>query len=158
MRAPGAVGTFKIWALETSCGGLHFGIKIDKKTFGNLEALSELCREENWSPKLREEIFNHYLRPERCNLASVDTLCISKTTAKSDTARVYLLQITSGAEHAVKASGLKGILKTYPRVPGRERHASCCAREHQRPQKTGCHTRQQKSSRGGVGAVCVEYL
>ena len=90
---------------------------------GDLKALSELCRERRGSPKVNEEILNCYLRPERYNLASLDSLCISKTTAKNDTARVFLLQITVGAEHAVKASGLKEV---FENLPARARERTPC--------------------------------
>ena len=80
-------------------------------------------KEEGPSPKVNEEILNRYLRPERYNLASIDSLCISKTTAKNDTARVFLLQITVGAEHAVKASGLKEVFES---LPARARERTPC--------------------------------
>ena len=116
-------GLFKIRSLETSCDWLHLDIETGEKTFGNLKALNELCRERRGSPKVKEEILNCYLRPERCNLASIDSLCISKTTAESDIAQVFLFQITVGAEHGVKASGLREVFES---LPARARERTPC--------------------------------
>ena len=116
-------GTFKIRSLETSHDVLHFGIKMGEKTFGGLKSLGELCGDRKGSHKVKEEIFNRYLRPEKCNLASIDSLCISKATAESDIARVFLFQITVGAEHAVKASGLREVFES---LPARARERTPC--------------------------------
>ena len=104
---------FRIRRLGTSHDVLQLNIQMGEKTFGSLKALSELCRERKGSHKVKEEIFNRYLRPEKCNLASIDSLCISKTS-EGDITRVFLFQITVGAEHSVKASGLKEVFQNLP--------------------------------------------
>ena len=108
-------GIFDIKCLEAGGGGpLRFGTKVNELTFSSLGALNKLTREKKGSPEVNREIFGRYLRPERCNLTSIDSLCISETTAESGISQVFLFQITVGTEHAVKASGLKEVREHLP--------------------------------------------
>ena len=115
-------GTFKIRSLETSCDWLHLGIKTGDKTFGNLKALSELYRERRGTPKVKEETLNRYLRPERCNLASIDSLYI-KDHCRVTQREFSCCKLQLGAEHAVKASGLKEV---FENLPARARERTPC--------------------------------
>lgn len=64
---------------------------------------------------MNPQILNRYLRPQRCNLASIDSLCLSVTSAEGKiTPQVFFLKITVGAEHLVKAFGLKAVCKHLP--------------------------------------------
>ena len=88
-------------------------IKYGDKTFSDLESLRTLLRERPGSRNFNRELLNVYIRPDRMNLASIDSLLIAQIPGSSGLQAV-LFQITLSSHHGIKADGLQTIWKSFP--------------------------------------------
>jgi hypothetical protein len=105
-------GCFK----ATQLGGAKtFTIKIDKpyRHFNKVSELGSQLRVQPNSQSIDPTIIGVYFRPQKSNLASVDSFVIIKspTTHKP---MLVLFQFTGGGTHPVKAHGLESIWEQMP--------------------------------------------
>ena len=91
----------------------EMNIKHGDKTFSDLESLRTLLRERPGSRNFNRELLNVYIRPDRMNLASIDSLLIAQISGSSGLQAV-LFQITLSSHHGIKADGLQTIWKSFP--------------------------------------------
>ena len=88
-------------------------IKHGDTTFSDLESPSALLRERPGSRNFNRRLLNTYIRPDRTNPASIDSLLIAQIFGSSELQAV-LFQITLSSRHNIKADGLQAIWKSFP--------------------------------------------
>jgi hypothetical protein len=89
------------------------GTKVPTFVFNQLSQLSAQLRLTKGLPDINTQMLNVYLRPDRCNLESIDALTIIEDT-QTKKPRLVCFQITVAAKHEIKAAGLRAIWKAMP--------------------------------------------